>query len=151
MIILAGVVNDAFTSWQPACPTCRAPLAVEVDLASCTGCATAYPRTDGIWRCLAPDRRDAFTRFEHEYHTIRRAEGWGGESADYYRALPWTDLSGRFSALWQIRARSFSTLVDRVLPRLHARGVGRALDLGCGNGWLAYRLTQRGLQVTAID
>ena len=93
----------------------------------------------------------AFERFEHEYHTVRRAEGWGADNADYYRALPWRDLSGRFPKLWRIRARSFSALRDRVLSRLEARGALRVLDLGCGNGWLAYRLTQRGHQVAAID
>jgi SAM-dependent methyltransferase len=145
------VVNDVFTSWQLACPRCKAPLEAQTDCATCTQCAAAYPKADGIWRCLAPERSDAFERFEHEYHTIRRAEGWGAASPDYYRALPWHDLSGRFPALWRMRARSFSALRDRILPRLAARGALRVLDLGAGNGWLAYRLTQLGHQVVAID
>jgi SAM-dependent methyltransferase len=141
------VVRDAFATWQLACPSCHAALATHLDCATCTGCATQYPRRDGIWRCLALARADAFTRFAHEYHTIRRAEGWGLNDPEYYRALPYRDLSGRFSNLWRIRARSFAALVQRVLgsPRQ------RVLDLGAGNCWLAYRLTQAGHEVAAID
>jgi SAM-dependent methyltransferase len=141
------VVNDVFTSWQLACPNCRAALRTACDQAVCSGCEGHYPKTDGIWRCLAPDRADAFARFEHEYQTIRRAEGWGREDSEYYRALPWRDLSGRFPALWQIRARSFSELVKRAIPA----GPVRILDLGSGCGWLSYRLAQQGHQVAAVD
>jgi SAM-dependent methyltransferase len=119
--------------------------------ATCVSCATVYPKIDGIWRCLAPNRVDVFKQFEHEYRTIRREEGWGGEDPHYYRALPWQDLSGRFPSLWRLRATAYSQLVNRVLPRLEARGPLRGLDLGCGNGWLAYRLTQLGHQIVAID
>jgi SAM-dependent methyltransferase len=102
---------------------------------------------DGIWRFLPADRAAVFEQFEREYHTVRRAEGWGSDDADYYRALPWRDLSGRFAALWQIRAVSFRTLIDR----LPAQRPLRVLDLGAGNCWLAYRLAQQGHHVAAID
>jgi len=147
------VVNDSFSTWQLACPDCRERLIATADCATCTGCGTAYPKVDGIWRCLAPNRVDLYRQFEHEYQTVRRDEGWGGETSDYYRALPWFDLSGRFPEMWRMRARSFSTLRDRVLPQLEAAAGAplRTLDLGCGNGWLAYRLTQRGHEVAAVD
>jgi SAM-dependent methyltransferase len=84
---------------------------------------------------------------------VRRAEGWGSHDAAYYHALPYQDLSGRFSRIWRIRARSFETFVERVLRPLEVQ-VGRALavlDLGAGSAWLAYRLSQRGHRVLAID
>jgi ubiquinone/menaquinone biosynthesis C-methylase UbiE len=93
------------------------------------------------------------SRFAREYRTVRRAEGWGSPDAAYYRALPYQDLTHRYERIWRIRLRSFETFVDRVLRPLEDQ-LARALkvvDLGAGNGWLAYRLAQRGHVVTAID
>ena len=92
-------------------------------------------------------------RFAQEYTTVRRAEGWGSPDGAYYRALPFRDLTGRFEAIWHIRARSYATLVERVLEPLErttSRKL-RTLDLGAGSGWLAYRLACRGHAVTAVD
>jgi SAM-dependent methyltransferase len=93
----------------------------------------------------------ALGQFVREYRTVRRAEGWGSPDAAYYRALPYVDLSGRFESIWRIRARSFDTFVGDVLRPLETSGPLRIVDLGAGNGWLSYRLSQRGHAVTAID
>jgi SAM-dependent methyltransferase len=91
-------------------------------------------------------------QFVREYRTVRRAEGWGSADPAYYRALPYRDLSGRFTEIWRIRARSFDTFVTNVLePREGLRHSLRVLDLGAGSGWLAYRLAQRGHRVIAVD
>jgi SAM-dependent methyltransferase len=92
-------------------------------------------------------------QFAREYTTVRRAEGWGSADAAYYRALPFRDLSGRNASIWRIRARSYSTLVERVLQPLEdsARQALKTLDLGAGSGWLAYRLACRGHAVIAFD
>jgi SAM-dependent methyltransferase len=92
-------------------------------------------------------------QFAREYATIRRDEGWGSTDGAYYRALPFRDLTGRFNAIWRIRARSYATLVERVLQMLEDKASKplRTLDLGAGSGWLAYRLACRGHVVTAID
>jgi SAM-dependent methyltransferase len=93
-------------------------------------------------------------RFAREYGTVRRAEGWGSHDAAYYRALPFRDLTGRNEHIWRIRARSFALFVEAVLQPLEAARPNAALsvvDLGAGNGWLAYRLAQRGHHVAAID
>jgi SAM-dependent methyltransferase len=93
----------------------------------------------------------ALAQFVREYQTVRRAEGWGSRDPNYYRALPYRDLSGRFEAIWSIRARSFDTFVHEVLEPLEHTGSLRTLDLGAGSGWLAYRLHRRGHWVIAID
>jgi SAM-dependent methyltransferase len=92
----------------------------------------------------------AVERFKREYSTVRRAEGWGSLDSSYYRALPYRDLSGRFGDIWRIRARSFGTFVRKVLVPL-GRSRLTILDLGAGNGWLTYRLAQRGHAVIAFD
>jgi SAM-dependent methyltransferase len=93
----------------------------------------------------------ALAQFVREYRTVRRAEGWGSREAEYYRALPYRDLSGRFETIWRIRARSFDTLISKVVQPLEAGPSLRVLDLGAGSGWLAYRLQQRGHWVMALD
>jgi SAM-dependent methyltransferase len=95
----------------------------------------------------------AVAQFKREYQTVRRAEGWGSTDSAYYRALPYRDLSGRFKAIWRIRARSYDTFVSDVLVPLERPPVRclRVLDLGAGCGWLSYRLAQRGHMVLAVD
>jgi SAM-dependent methyltransferase len=112
-----------------------------------------YQRRDGIWRFLLPARERALGQFMRDYETVRRGEGRGDTGSAYYRALPFRDLSGRFAADWAIRAASFRTLTDRLLPAWE-KNLGRGgvvLDLGAGCGWLAYRLAQRGHRAAAVD
>ncbi len=96
-----------------------------------------------------PDRRT----FLKQYAIIRHAEGRGSDDPEYYRALPWQDLSGRNNDQWNIRARSyrhFERTVLKDIERAHKRPL-RVLDLGAGNGWMSNRLRQRGHQAIAID
>ena len=86
-------------------------------------------------------------QFLDDYARIRSAEGRGSEESAYYRALPFTDASGRNSDQWRIRARTFRYFVDRVLPRQ----CSKVLDLGAGNCWLSYRLATLGHQPAAAD
>lgn len=119
----------------------------------CPADGTSYRRVDGIWQFLLPERAAYFRQFIQEYETVRRAEGRGSDDPAYYRALPFEDLTGRFRDDWHIRARSFQTLVEWILPTIEAKR-GRPLkilDLGAGNGWLSYRLAGRGHQVAAVD
>ncbi|HSD83686.1 MAG TPA: class I SAM-dependent methyltransferase [Anaerolineae bacterium] len=137
-----------------ACPSCRVPLTrLSATQRRCPADHTIYECHDGIWRFLTPDRQAYFDRFMHEYQMVRQAEQRGSRDAAYYRALPFVDLSGRFTSDWRIRARSFNTLQRKVLQPLEqaAKRPLRAIDLGAGNGWLSYRLAQRGHKVAAID
>lgn len=99
---------------------------------------------------MAPTTRQ---RFLHDYRTIRSAEGRGSRDGAYYRALPYKDLSGRNSAQWDMRGKSYRYFETHVLSRME-RTSGRALDvldLGAGNCWMSYRLSLRNHRPVAID
>src|SRR5271163_3708142 len=92
-------------------------------------------------------------RFLEDYRTIRGAEGRGSQEAAYYRALPYQDLSGKNSAQWTIRGKSYRYFESNVLPQLE-RKLGRTLDvldLGAGNCWMSYRLSLRKHRPVAFD
>ncbi len=119
------------------------------DRLACPQDGRVYERVDGIWRFLPPERLTLFQPFIQDYEAIRAREGRGSSNPAYYRALPYRDLSGRFTRDWRIRASSYRTLWKKVVePR---GGSLTILDLGAGNGWLSYRLAQRGHRLIAID
>jgi ubiquinone/menaquinone biosynthesis C-methylase UbiE/uncharacterized protein YbaR (Trm112 family) len=136
------------------CPRCHTPLERNVpDRLTCPQDGLEFRNVDGVWRFLLPKSEAHYVRFIADYESVRRAEGRGGPSAEYYRALPFKDLSGRHRADWKIRARSFNVLVKNVLTRLQVP-LGRSLrilDLGAGNGWLSNRLSAQGDRVIAVD
>ncbi len=137
-----------------ACPACHTPLEMlTLDEQRCPADGRVYRLINGIWRFLLPEREAYFEQFMAEYETVRRAEGRGSDDPAYYRALPFEDRTGRFSDDWRIRARSFETLVEKVVRPLEAERDRRLkiLDLGAGNGWLSNRLAQRGHAVAAVD
>lgn len=130
------------------CPRCRAVLEnTAPDELRCLQDGLTFRCVDGIWRFLLPERESHFARFIADYETVRRFEGRGGSDASYYRALPFQDLSGRFSADWRIRAASFHAL-ERLLSSLPPACI---VDMGAGNGWLSNRLAARGHQALAVD
>ncbi len=137
-----------------ACPRCRAPL-VPLDAARqrCPDDETVYECRDGIWHFLTPDRQAYYQQFVRDYQLVRQAERRGSTEAAYYRSLPFADLSGQFSADWQIRAHSFRVFQRDLLRPLEreSKHALRVIDLGAGNGWLSYRLAQRGHAVAAVD
>jgi ubiquinone/menaquinone biosynthesis C-methylase UbiE len=99
---------------------------------------------------MDPTARRTFLR---QYAVIRHAEGRGSHDPEYYRALPWRDLSGHNADQWKLRSRSyrhFERAVLRNLERTAGRPL-RILDLGAGNGWMSNRLRQRGHSPVAID
>jgi methylase of polypeptide subunit release factors len=141
-------------AWRFRCPTCGTALRPSsADRMVCDGEQHAFSRADGIWRCL-PERRVAeLAAFMRDYQTVRKSEGRHSTSADYYQALPFHDLTGRYEDDWRIRAVSYRALVDLIVKPLEARH-GRplnVLDLGAGNCWLSNRLAERGHNLAAID
>ena len=136
------------------CPRCRTKLErTTPERFTCPQDGLEFWNVDGIWRFLLPESEAHYARFIRDYETIRAAEGRGGNSEKYYRALPFKDLSGHHKADWRIRARSFNVLVNKVLTRLQApleRSL-KVLDLGAGNGWLSNRLAAQGDRVFAVD
>jgi SAM-dependent methyltransferase len=92
-------------------------------------------------------------RFLENYRTIRGAEGRGSRESEYYGALPYQDLSGKNSAQWAIRGKSYRYFERRILFQIE-RELGRAidvLDLGAGNCWTSYRLALRKHRPVALD
>lgn len=140
------------SGWEFACPICRGTLEVRPEGVGCPECSHTYAIRDGIWRFLPEERLQAYARFLKQYQIVREAEGRYGD-AEYYRALPYRDLSGRMPEAWAIRSRSLDALVEKVLTPLEARfGRGlKILDLGAGNGWLAHRMSLRGHMPAAVD
>jgi SAM-dependent methyltransferase len=137
------------TDFDFACPICHAPLeTITPDALRCASDAAVFPRVDGIWRLMRPDRIAHFARFVKEYEAIRQAEGRGSDNPSYYRALPFADLTGRMPRDWQIRAASYRALESNVIASGRSLKI---LDLGAGNGWLAYRFAKRGHTVAAVD
>jgi HemK-related putative methylase len=136
------------------CPQCRGPLEwLDADTLGCPIDQHTFQRRDGIWSMLSRERAAYFGPFMRDYETIRRAEARGSDNPDYYRNLPFSDLTGAFSEDWRIRATSYRTLLERVVQPLE-RQLGRPLqilDIGAGNGWLAHRLARRGHDVAAVD
>jgi SAM-dependent methyltransferase len=137
-----------------ACPTCRGELEANTpDEWRCPADGHRYPRLDGIWCLLPPDRLAYFRQFMAEYDTVREAESRGSRDPAYYRALPFQDLSGRHPGDWRIRAASFRSFLDREVGPMEKQA-GRplaVLDLGAGSGWLSYHLARRSHRVAAID
>ncbi len=137
-----------------ACPSCGIPLqSVTADEWRCPAEGLSYRRIDGIWRFLTPPALARYAQFMAEYELVRRSEGRGSPDPAFYCALPFRDLTGRFTRDWQIRAASYRALVRKVVEPLERRlhNPLKAADLGAGNGWLSYRLAQRGHQSAAVD
>ena len=121
-----------------ACPLCRETAEPDT---TCPRCGFTLHKMDGIVRALAPERRQYFERFLCDYQKIRRAEGRGSENPEYYRTLPYHD------GQWKMRAATYEYFEQRLLPATPAD----ILDLGAGNGWLSYRVAERGHRPVAVD
>ena len=125
----------------------------EISDQRCSGCGAMVYKARGVWRSLSAARREQLAPFLAKYEEIREWEGRGSAHPAFYLALPFADLTGRFSGQWKIRARSFRYLESKILPRLE-REYGsrfRVLDIGAGNGWLSYRLALLGYRPVAVD
>jgi SAM-dependent methyltransferase len=92
-------------------------------------------------------------RFLEDYRTIRGAEGRGSHEGAYYRALPYRDLTGKNSAQWAIRGKSYRYFERTILSNVeqHADRELDVLDLGAGNCWMSYRLALRKHRPVALD
>lgn len=136
------------------CPLCKSSLVTIHDaLLRCTIDDLEYPKENNIWHFIPTARLARYERFIEEYEMIRKAEGRGSESADYYRSLPFKDTTKKFEKQWAIRAKSYQALIKQIIIPLeaeHPRPL-RILDLGAGNSWLANRLALRANHVTAVD
>ena len=118
----------------------------QVDAALIDGSGRRFTVVGDVAQLVHPDQLEAADAFSKAYGAVRRAEGRTSLSRDYYRALPYRDLTGNFPDQWEARARTYD------LVRAHlADGPRRILDAGAGNCWLAARLSADGHEVAATD
>lgn len=80
----------------------------------------------------------------HREHEGRALRGTALKSLPYLR-------SGPLARQWQVRARSFDAFVSYVVKPFEGSSPLDILDLGAGNGWLSYRMAQRGHRAVALD
>lgn len=99
---------------------------------------------------ILPSRRERVDNFLSIYQNIRRAEGWGSTSVDYYLSLPYRDLTGNHRRMWKMRARTFGCFAHHLNGRNQSAPM-RVLDVGAGNCWMSIRLADAGQQVVAAD
>ena len=137
--------------WQ--CPGCRTDLMrIEGDKLWCVCCDRTYHKENDIWDLLG-DTSVLVDRFIRTYDELRYAEGWGSDRSEYYRNLPYKDITGRHQDIWKIRSKNWELFVRLVLDPME-RNKNRPLnilDIGAGNGWASCRLTERGHRVCAVD
>ena len=153
---LSATISDSWPSGlSPRCPRCAGSFQREAvdSVMVCGKCRFHLCEQEGIWRALPEERQKYYARFISEYERIRSAEGRGCDTADYYLALPYRELSGKNQSQWAIRARTFRYLSERILPKVKAAAGAnpRILDVGAGNGWLSYRLASMGFRPVAVD
>ncbi len=92
-------------------------------------------------------------RFRAAYTEHRAVEGRGAGGLEELLALPFVQ-HGPFARQWSVRARTFVRFVRAVVEPQELSATPRplrVLDLGAGNGWLCYQLTQRGHACVALD
>ena len=146
--LAGGPVGDtAHPEVRLHCPRCRTDL-TGLD---CLLCGFRLQNNDGIIDALPPERAAHYARFIKEYERIRAAEGRGSQGESFYLGLPYTDISGKNSKQWEIRARSYDCLIEHALKPNIPMGAGRILDLGAGNCWMSFRLTLAGHHPCAVD
>ena len=129
------------------CPRCR----ININGDTCPRCLLQIEMREGIALAVAPEMAEYYAAFTNAYEAIRRAEGRGSNTDDFYLSLPWHDLSGRNEWQWRIRGRSYDYLMMRVLPPRATHDCRRVLDIGAGNCWLSFRLSLAGYRPVAVD
>lgn len=165
-----GLVREAFLEGGSApratailvrCPVCHTDvgvdsyqsLAAEHRDVACQACSFKITQDRGVWRALPPARQAHFARFMREYERVRKAEGRGSTSPEFYLALPFQDITGNNAWQWSIRRKTYAYLAGRILSGLRGKSGPslKVLDLGAGNGWLSYRLSRLGHRPVAVD
>jgi len=140
---------------QIRCPRCFSALTCSVgrETLMCIACGFPMEFRNGIWHALPVERATYYARFIKDYEAIRTAEGRGSSQSSYYLRLPDVGPTDQNAAQWKVRATTFLYLKRKLIARAGSalRSGARVLDIGAGNGWLSYRLSQLGVIPVAID
>jgi len=88
-----------------------------------------------------------------EYRQICHAEGRGSDNPAYHRALPYTDLSTRYTAGWAMRGKTYRYFESWIVPSIErpAQQPRDILDLGEGNAEMSYGLALRNHRPVPVD
>jgi SAM-dependent methyltransferase len=148
-----------------ACPECQGALRLQTQgllptVANalawdgsifCQSCLEEFPIHEGIPALFRPSRKSQLLAFVDAYEDLRLREGWAvRDNPDYYKALPFRDVTGRHEEEWKVRGYSFGRLLRRITKFAQGRSL-RIVDLGAGFAWLAARLSEAGHKTIAID
>lgn len=148
-------INRIATSgaFEWSCPICRGRLLPVSEFVRCIPCGGIFEQRSGVWDFLPDARAAAYAEFLEHYEVVRHDERWGSADSTYYRSLPCVAPGDSNRAIWRLRAHSFRIFMQRILRPLEAVAPTplRIIDLGAGNGWLTYRLSQRGHVLAAVD
>jgi SAM-dependent methyltransferase len=145
---------DSTRAFALICPQCASSLDdLEGNIKFCPKCERKSPRVDGIWRFLTEEQEENHKAYLHNYRALRENEGRRVKDPEYYRALPFQDITGRHVSEWSMRAGSFGALIEHVIePAEREKGHPlRILDLGAGSCWLSAHLARRGHHIVAVD
>lgn len=132
------------------CPSCQLPLDCSDARWICRTEDLQFHETSGVPDFILPCRRKHVDEFLSLYQQIRDREQWGDDRPEYYRALPYTDMSGIHPHIWKLRSNTFNQLLADLNDEFGGKRLD-ILDLGAGNCWLSLRLVQLGHAVTASD
>jgi len=142
--------SPALVTLQYVCPSCRQGLESSEIGYGCPVEGFRFTNTQGVPDFILPGRRQTVDEFLSVYNTVRKSEEWGSRDFRYYLELPYNDTTGKHSSIWRLRARTYDCFI-RDLVSGSSAGSLAFLDLGAGNCWLSFRLTQRGQRGFAVD
>jgi SAM-dependent methyltransferase len=138
-----------------SCPRCAEALLCERSPGEaggsvvCRQCGVLYRQRSGIWRFLDPVIEAALEPFLGQYRSVRDREGRRDLTDIQYRNLPTVAPTDARAQEWGVRRETYHHLLRHVLAA--GRQPSTILDLGCGNGWLAHRLSALRHHVAAVD
>jgi len=137
-----------------ACPECRLQFtrdsrpfeAINHGALRCAG-GHSFGIENDIALLVTESDRSRVRAFADSYERTWVQDGWGSSDPDYLLNLPRRDITRRCTVEWAVKARS----MDALFCGLDAEKWPRAVDLGCGIGWLSHHLAARGHEVFAVD
>ncbi|MCD6064283.1 MAG: class SAM-dependent methyltransferase [Flavipsychrobacter sp.] len=86
---------------------------------------------------------------EDLYVNVRTAEGRIPDDRSLKLLPDVTDSSSHINE-WPMRKQSFARFTDYLKRKFGGRTLN-ILDVGCGNGWMCHRLSEKGHRVTGVD
>jgi SAM-dependent methyltransferase len=117
----------------------------------CVGCELTFERRGLVYEFLTAARAEQAVGFHEQYRAIRRREGYGSTSVEYYRALPRVRGSSAQAGQWRVRYESYAHLRRCLFPPPAGQPRLRVVDIGAGNAWLSNRLALDGHDAVAVD